>query len=189
MISAVAAILAVGVVVVSGYIQARKRQRWLTISSFYSLSPDEFERHVGDLYSYLGYSIQYTPRTGDQGVDVIAIRGEERLAIQVKRYADKASNTAVQAVHAGRTHHRCNRSILICLGGFSQGARSLASSTNVQLVDGDEYARMVHSMSGEAQSIFAQPAPRAILYSVALVAIAAISLFIDHLHVIARARH
>lgn len=51
-------------------VRQRDARRWASISSFYTLTPEQFEQHVAKLFEYQGYSTMLTPRTGDQGVDV-----------------------------------------------------------------------------------------------------------------------
>jgi hypothetical protein len=92
-----------------------------------------------------------TPRVGDQGVDIIAQKAGKTLAIQVKRYADKAPNSAVQAVHTGAVYYGCDQAILVCLGGFSRAAIEVARATHVELMDGAGYADMVHRIAPTAQ--------------------------------------
>ena len=131
----------------SMFIQRRNARRWAAISSYYTLTPEQFEQHVAQLFEYQGYSTMLTPRTGDQGVDVIARRGEQVIAIQCKRYADPAPNTAVQAVHSGSKYYGCSEAALVCLGGFSRAATELAGAVSVKLIDGNTYADMVHAMT------------------------------------------
>jgi hypothetical protein len=141
--------------------------RWRAVGSYFELSPEAFERHVSDTFRYLGYSTQLTPRVGDQGVDVVATRGGEIIAIQ--------------AVHAGCAHYRANRSILVCLGGFSPSALALARSTNVELIDGRQYADMVRRVAPTTTNRprFALPSGRALGYFVVLVAVSAVSIGIS----------
>jgi restriction system protein len=155
--------------------------RWRAVGSYFELSPEAFERHVSDTFRYLGYSTQLTPRVGDQGVDVVATRGGEIIAIQVKRFSDRAPNSAVQAVHAGCAHYRANRSILVCLGGFSPSALALARSTNVELIDGRQYADMVRRVAPTTTNRprFALPSGRALGFFVVLVAVSAVSIGIS----------
>lgn len=188
-IGAMAIIIAVGLALVGSLREGRRRRRWMTVNSFFALSPEEFEEHVADTYRFMGYKTQMTKRVGDQGVDVIATRGDERLAIQCKRYADKASNAAVQAVHAGRVHYGCNAAAVVCLGGFSQSAHSIASSTRVSLIDGGSYADLVHKVvEARPLSPLAVPPARTILLSAALVTIAIISISLDLTHRVAAHR-
>ncbi len=130
------------------YVGAQKRlteiQRWSAVSNLYMLSPEEFERHVAATYAALGYSVSVTRRVGDQGIDVLAERGGQRLGIQCKRTTEPASNGAIQEVYAGKAHYRCTAAAVISLGGFTRPARALASSTAVQLIDGAQYADLFH---------------------------------------------
>ncbi len=182
-VGTLAIIIAIGLLLMGSYREGRRRRRWLTVNSFFALSPEEFEQHVADTYRFMGYRTQLTKRVGDQGVDVIATRGDERLAIQCKRYADKASNAAVQAVHAGRVHYSCNAAAVVCLGGFSQSAQSIASSTRVSLIDGNGYADLVHNVvEARPMSAFAVPPTRTILYSTGFVAMALVAFMLDLVH-------
>jgi HJR/Mrr/RecB family endonuclease len=101
------------------------------------LYPDEFEHYVADIFKHLGFTIEVTGRSGDQGVDVLACKGQLRLAIQAKRHIGSVGNTAVQEVFAGMAHHRCHRCVVITNSGFTPGAIALAQSTGCILVDGD----------------------------------------------------
>jgi restriction system protein len=169
-ILAIAAALSLGVW--SALDRRKKARRWSTIGSLYSLSPREFEQHVAQSFEFLGYSTVLTPRVADQGVDVIASKGTETIAIQCKRYSDHAPNSAVQAVHAGAVHYGCNRALLVCLGGFSNSAVELSSSTSVELIDGEEYADLVQRISPTAQaSAVLVPAGRTMVIMILLIAL------------------
>lgn len=149
----------------------REARRWAAISSYYTLTPEQFERHVAQLFEYQGYSTMLTPRTGDQGVDVIARKGDEVIAIQCKRYADPAPNTAVQAVHSGSKYYGCNDAMLVCLGGFSRAASELAGSVSVKLIDGNTYADMVHAMTNGNGAPVVRALPSAKMLGLATIAL------------------
>lgn len=158
--------VALAIIAISGWRRSRAIRRWQTVGSLYALSPSDFETHVAETYRNLGYSVRMTARVGDQGVDILAHRNSDILAIQCKRYADHAPNSAVQAVHAGRTHYGCTHAVLVCLGGFSGAARELATSTGVQLIDGSRYADLVAAIGPRAASSARNflPRGRSLLY-------------------------
>lgn len=141
-------------------IGARKRvqdlQRWRSVSNMFSLSPEDFESHVAQTYALLGYKTQVTPRVADQGIDVLAERGQERLGIQCKRTTEPVSNSAVQEAYAGQAHYKCTGASVVALGGFTSSARSLATSTRVTLLDGAAYANLFHEATAArpSRSIF-----------------------------------
>ena len=130
------------------FVGARRRitelHRWGAVSNFYTLSPEDFERHVAATYAALGYKVSLTRRIGDQGIDVLAERSQERIGIQCKRTTETVSNSAVQEAYAGKAHYRCTSGAVVSLGGFTAPARALAATTGISLVDGNAYADLFH---------------------------------------------
>lgn len=57
-----------------------------------------FEEFVGKLFEKKGYKVNVTRKTGDYGTDVLAVKGDEKIAIQCKLFneGDKVSNSVVQ---------------------------------------------------------------------------------------------
>src|ERR1017187_7358952 len=77
-----------GLILVGGlwlyFSQRNKRFRAIRIVNVDSMSGVEFESYLRRLLSSRGYSVAMTGGSGDLGVDLIASRGTERVAIQVK---------------------------------------------------------------------------------------------------------
>ncbi len=107
------------------------------------LYPDEFEGFVADVFRHLGFTVEVTGQSGDQGVDAVACRGPLRVAIQAKRYIDAVGNAAVQQVYAGMAHHRCHRCVVVASSGFTSGAISLAQSTGCLLIGSDKIGALI----------------------------------------------
>jgi hypothetical protein len=155
--------------------------RWGAVANMYALTPDDFEQHVAQTYEALGYQTTVTARVGDQGIDVIAIRGPEKIGIQCKRSNDRVANGAVQEAFAGKAHYRCSHAAVIALGGFTTSAKSLSTSTGVTLIDGSSYADLFH----RAQAALPNRSPwtvipyrRTVLGAAAFAAMSVISLSI-----------
>ncbi len=165
---------------------ARKRlselHRWGAVSNMYALSPEEFERHAASTYAALGYRVTVTKRIGDQGLDVIAERGNERLGIQCKRTTEPAPNSVVQEAHAGKAHYQCTSAMVIALGGFTTAAKALAASTGTVLLDGPKYADLFHRATASlpSRSIWnVAPRMRVATFAVVLALLATIMLMIS----------
>ena len=107
------------------------------------LYPDEFERFVAEVFAHLGYQVQRIGKSGDQGVDIIARRGELKLAVQAKRYIGSVSNSAVQEVFTGMVHHQCNRCAVITTGDLTQSAIAVAQSTQCVLIGKERIAALI----------------------------------------------
>lgn len=98
----------------------------------------EFEQFCAALLEDLGYQqIHVTKSTGDQGVDIIAIRNGMRWAFQCKRYASKIGNAAVQQVNTGKMLYSCQKAVVITNNYFTSGAVKAAKVVGVELWDRD----------------------------------------------------
>ena len=82
-------------------------------------------------------------RCGDQGVDILAVRGGKTYAIQCKNYAGAVGNTAVQEAYAGAEYYGCDIPVVVCPTDFTIPARELAESTGVELWDGERLSHMM----------------------------------------------
>ena len=117
--------------------------RAIQIANIDSMSGVEFERYLQKLLTSQGYSVNMTQASGDLGVDLIAARGSDRIAIQAKRYNSKISRRAISDAVAGMQHYRCNCAMVITNSHFTPGAVMLARSTNCILVDRDMLAQWI----------------------------------------------
>lgn len=97
-----------------------------------------FEEWVASSLRTFGWKAQVTPGSGDQGVDVIATRGDISVAIQVKCYTGKVGNAAVQEVFSGAAHLGVQHAVVIATGGFTPSAMQLSQTTGVYLLDVSE---------------------------------------------------
>jgi len=61
----------------------------------------EFELIIATLFEELGDSVSLTKSSGDQGIDLIVAKGNEKIGIQAKRYSSAVSNKAIQEAVAG----------------------------------------------------------------------------------------
>lgn len=100
-----------------------------------SLRSEPFEKYLEEVFSALGYSVQTTAVTGDQGVDLIVAKHSMKIAIQVKGYFHSVSNGAVQEAYAGMTFYGCAASAVITNSVFTNSAKELAQRLRCALID------------------------------------------------------
>ncbi|NPE28817.1 hypothetical protein HNV12_12800 [Methanococcoides sp. SA1] len=105
----------------------------------------QFEKYIGNLYRNLGYVVQNTALSGDQGADLILEKNGQKIAIQTKRYAKKVSNKAVQEVVASKAYYNCSHCVVITNNYFTKSASDLAKANNVELIDRDNLASMIYA--------------------------------------------
>jgi restriction system protein len=109
-----------------------------------------YERLVAAQLAQVGFDVQFTPATGDQGVDLVASRPGTRIAIQCKDYGKPVGNEAVQQVYAGAKFYAAERSIVVAPNDFTIAARQLASSLGVQCLHHEELSLALAGTSAES---------------------------------------
>ncbi|MCK4258021.1 MAG: restriction endonuclease [Halanaerobiales bacterium] len=103
----------------------------------------EFEVFVGILFNKMGYMIEVTKGSGDQGLDVLAEKNGKKIGIQAKRYSHKVTNKAVQEISAALSHYGCDKGMVITNQYFTGSAIELAESNIIVLWDRDTLKRKI----------------------------------------------
>lgn len=100
-------------------------------------SGTEFETYLAGVLKQEGFEdICGTPKTGDQGADLIAKKNGRRIVIQAKRYKGSVGNEAVQEVVAAVRFYGGDEGWVITSGTFTPSAKALAQRNSVRLIDG-----------------------------------------------------
>jgi restriction system protein len=94
----------------------------------------EFENYVAARLRQAGWDVSTTAATGDYGVDLIARKDGECIAVQCKRHGKSVGVSAVQQVVAGAMHHHCTSSMVVSNQKFTRQAKQLARTHNCRLV-------------------------------------------------------
>ena len=126
------------------------------VSAIDGMEGHEFEYFCADLLRKVGFSeVTVTPGSGDQGVDVLAVKDGIKYAIQCKNYASALSNTPVQEVSAGKQFYGCHVGVVMTNSTFTPGAIQLAAATNVLLWDRRKLDELIAKAGGlESLGIF-----------------------------------
>jgi HJR/Mrr/RecB family endonuclease len=102
------------------------------------LTGPQFETYVGRTLEKRGYDIRYTPRTGDQGGDLIAKKDGRTIVVQAKRSSRPVGNDAVQEVTAALKIYSGDEGWVVTNATFTPAAKKLAHANVVRLIDGVE---------------------------------------------------
>lgn len=111
------------------------RRHQLLATNWRAMRGIEFERFLEAVFSELGYKVETTPTSGDQGVDLVVSDGKIRIAIQIKGYEHSVGNDAVQQACAGVRFHRCHQAAVITNSHFTASAKALAKANQCRLID------------------------------------------------------
>lgn len=97
----------------------------------------QYEKRCAQFLEENGFSdIVVTPGSGDQGIDIIAHKGEKKYGVQCKYYTGSVGNKAVQEAYAGAAFYACDVAMVITNAKFSKPAEALALKLGVELHDG-----------------------------------------------------
>ena len=110
---------------------------------FSTLSGSDFENLLYRLFTAMGYAVQKTGKTGDQGGDLIANMNGQRIVIQAKCYSSTVGNAAVQEAVAAQKFYDCNKVMVVTNSSFTKEAIELAKVNNVELVGGGKLSELL----------------------------------------------
>ncbi len=111
------------------------RRYQLKHANWRAMRDTDFEDFLAAVFAELGYRVQKTPVTGDQGVDLIVEGKGRRIAVQTKGYHNSVGNNAIQAVYAGMRFYQCQECVAVTNSRFTRAAKALAKSVGCRLIE------------------------------------------------------
>jgi len=111
-------------------------QRMRNRNFLLSLSPYDFEAHVGEVFKAFGYAVTLTPKSNDEGVDLYLRKGSQYVIVQCKRYIrGKVSRPEIQQIFGILQHKGANEAFVVTTGEFSRQAQEFAKNKPIQLIN------------------------------------------------------
>lgn len=96
--------------------------------------------------TYPNAQINPTPKTGDQGADVIMLINGIKIVIQAKKYTGVVGNAAVQEVFTAKEYYEADYAMVVTSSRYTQSACSLAAKIGVELATAQDYLRKVRQL-------------------------------------------
>lgn len=138
----VAFILAILIVVVFSIGKIIKAYRW-SLYRIDRMKGDDFEDFIKEIYIILGYTVEKTKKSGDQGIDLIVKKHFRRIGIQLKRYSHTVGNSAVQEAVAGRRYYQLDKVCVLTNSTYTKSAKELAKANKVELIDRENLKELI----------------------------------------------
>lgn len=117
-----------------------------TLRELQEMDPVEFERYVGRLFELEGYQVEYTARSGDEGVDLRLRRacqgwrgrGSGRALVQCKRYSQEhaVGSPELQQFSGVLCHELAYEGYFVTTSFFTPAAQAWARAEGIHLIDG-----------------------------------------------------
>ncbi|WP_152222756.1 restriction endonuclease [Pseudomonas sp. SCB32] len=95
----------------------------------------QFEDFLVKIFQTIGYDVEETKRTADQGADLFVSRFGKKIVIQAKNYSGSVGNSAVQQAISAKAFYGCDEAMVVTNSYFTNSAKELANSALVRLID------------------------------------------------------
>lgn len=108
----------------------------------------EFEKKLMEEISkvFPNARIEPTPKTGDQGADVLILIEGVKIVIQAKKYTGVVGNAAVQEVFAAKEYYEADYAMVVTSSRYTQSAGILAGKIGVELATTQDYLRKIQQL-------------------------------------------
>ena len=110
-----------------------------------SLRGVEFEEALAYLYSNLGYAVEITKGSGDEGVDLFLRKDEKVIVVQCKGHGNPIGVGAIRDLYGAMIHFKANSAVLACPSGFTVGVIKFASDKPIQLISANDLVEMTEN--------------------------------------------
>lgn len=101
------------------------------------MTPTQYEALVARHFRDLGYDVVDRPATNDWGIDVLATKGAERVAVQVKMYGGSTrpvNRAQVMELHGAAAYFDCTKAVLATNGRVMPDAIDVASKLGIEIL-------------------------------------------------------
>jgi hypothetical protein len=127
---------------VSQYEEAIKRYEKTQDKYWKSLRGIKLEKAIAELYEKMGYSVQMTKASGDEGIDLILSKQYETIVVQCKGHEKPIGVGIVRELYGSMMHFGANKAILVCPSGFTKGVLQFATDKTISLISANDLIKM-----------------------------------------------
>ncbi len=114
-----------------------------------------FESFIAKIMEFNKFTdVSITRGSGDQGGDILAKRGDEKLVLQTKRFSidKKVTNSAVQEVLGAIAWYNVHKGIVVTNSIFTNSAKELAQKNNIELWDRKIVSKFIEVYNSQQNS-------------------------------------
>ena len=119
-----------------------KKYKW-SLFRIDKMKGHAFEEFMKKVYTLLGYKVEQTKKSGDQGIDLIIKKHFKKIGIQLKRYSSTVGNSAVQEAVAGKKYYKLDKVCVLTNKTFTKSAKDLAKANKVELLDREDLKKLL----------------------------------------------
>ncbi len=106
----------------------------------------KFEEIVAGLLKKMGFSVEHTSLSGDNGIDIIAYTDQPiikgKYVVQCKRWNKPVGEPVIRDLYGSMLNEHATKGILITNASFSNKARQFADGKSIELIDGSALSKL-----------------------------------------------
>lgn len=129
--------------------RSQARRADLKLAQLASLTAEGFEEFVAELFEAIGYEVERTGGTGDEGIDLRVTRAGLRGIVQCKYHSRGVVGSPELQKFLGSVHHgRGHKGFFVTTRTFSLAAEKFAAEHPIELIDGPRLVELVQEALG-----------------------------------------
>lgn len=101
------------------------------------MTPKQYEDYIGTLFVQKGYTVTVSPLSNDWGLDVIAIKDDEKIGIQAKMYGESnrsVNRRVIMELYGASAYQDCTRTVLATDGDILPDAIKVANKLGIEIL-------------------------------------------------------
>jgi restriction system protein len=128
--------------------QARRAD--LKLAQLGTLSPEGFEEFVAELFEALGYAVERTGGSGDEGADLRLVQDGLRAVVQCKYHQSRGvvGSPELQKFLGTIHHTQSHKGYFVTTRTFSLAAEKFVADHPIELIDGPRLVQLVEQALG-----------------------------------------
>jgi len=115
-----------------------------TLADLNRLTGSQFEALIGSLFKKDGYTVRHCGGSGDEGIDLVLLMGQEKDVVQCKRWKSDIGSPVLRDFYGALMHAAARHGFIITTASFSPSARDFARGKPISLISGPEILRWIN---------------------------------------------
>jgi restriction system protein len=111
-----------------------------------SLKGRKFEKELGHLFALQGYHVDFTPASGDQGIDLILTRRNVTTIVQCKAHSKPIGPAIVRDLYGTLMASKARSAILASTQGFTKGVYDFSKGKRIKLFSLQDIIRLAEEV-------------------------------------------
>ena len=108
--------------------QRTQKEYWKSLKGKY------LEKEIGNLFSSQGYTVEFTPPTNDEGIDIILRKENTKIIVQCKGHLHPVGPAVIRDLYGTLIASKADLAILVSTSEFTKGVYTFSQGKRIQLM-------------------------------------------------------